>query len=141
MPLITSVVQNVFTGKVHHGPTYLKNIDGPNKHTNVIKVGRAMRTFIYRSKEEAMFQTHAIQNHPRSKVFFSQIPSQKVGNQQKIHKSEDHIFYCCPECSFKSNQTAFKIHALEKHPDSLALFMKDSDNGKSSKFVFSFHTQ
>ena len=29
---------------------------------------------VYRSQEEASFQTHAIQNHPKSSVFFS-IPS------------------------------------------------------------------
>ena len=82
-----------------------------------------------------MFQTHAVQNHPRSKVFFSLIPS------VQIDKIEEHIFYCCPECSYKTEKKeTFQSHAVEKHPESLVLFVKDSDDDtKSSKFCLFVH--
>ena len=50
------------------------------------------------------------------------------------YKIEEHVFYCCPECEFKSEkENTFKMHALENHPHSLSLFIKDSDSTKSSK--------
>ena len=41
------------------------------KHLDILEKQGYVR--IDSSKEESMFQTHAVQNHPRSKVFFSQI--------------------------------------------------------------------
>ena len=88
---------------------------------------------VYRSKEDTHFQTHAVQNHPRSKVFFCQMPA------SQNYKIEDHVFYCCPECEFKSEkENTFKMHALENHPHSLSLFIKDSDSTKSSKSYKSY---
>ena len=55
----------------------------------------------------------------------------------QINKIEDHIYYCCPECSYKTDKEEnFHTHALEKHPESLVLFVKNSDDDtKISKFL------
>ena len=47
---------------------------------------------VYRSKEETTFQVHALQNHPRSQVFFNPVPwseDQQVKTEQEgsIEKS------------------------------------------------------
>ena len=77
---------------------------------------------VYRSKEESTFQAHAVQNHPRSRVFFNREQPQKK-------EIEADLYYCCPECSFKTPEpNKFQIHALQKHPQSLAFFTGDSDN-------------
>ena len=74
---------------------------------------------VFRSKEKSSFQSHAIENHPKSKVFFS-------SNQRETQKTGNNLFYCCPECVYKSEDvSAFQIHALEKHPStSMAFFSK-----------------
>ena len=65
---------------------------------------------VYRSKDESSFQTHAVQNHPDSRVFF--IPKEVNDSTAK-----NNIYYCCPECDFKSKDVSmFQIHVLKEHP-------------------------
>ena len=85
---------------------------------------------VYRSKEESSFQSHAIQNHPKSKTFFE--PDQKILAQE----TDVNIYFCCPECSFRNKDVnMFQLHALENHPISLDFFMENNTNDKSSKFL------
>ena len=68
------------------------------------------------------FQAHAVQNHPRSRTFF---------NREQPGKKEigEDLYYCCPECDFKSQEpNKFQIHALQKHPQSLAFFTGDQQD-------------
>ena len=76
---------------------------------------------VFRSKEISSFQLHAVDNHPKSKVFFSSRETQEPGTN---------LFYCCPECIFKSEDVnMFQIHALENHPStSLAFFSRDDNH-------------
>ena len=70
-----------------------------------------------------LFQAHAVQNHPRSRAFFSAIQYHEPQAKKEI--SED-LYYCCPECDFKTAEpNKFQIHALQKHPLSLAFFTGD----------------
>ena len=77
----------------------------------------------FRSKEISSFQSHAVENHPKSKVFFSE-------KQRETQEIEANLFYCCPECIYKSEDVnMFQIHALENHPStSLAFFSRDDSN-------------
>ena len=79
---------------------------------------------------EFSLQAHAVQNHPRSRAFFNAMQYQP---QAKKEISED-LFYCCPECDFKTAEpNKFQIHALEKHPQSLAFFSgEDEKPGKNN---------
>ena len=87
---------------------------------------------VYRSKEETSFQSHAIQNHPRSRIFFNSPPL----SSEDLPGIDAQIFFCCPECSFKSQkENVFQIHALEKHPQSLYFFMGDLEEKKSGMFI------
>ena len=80
---------------------------------------------VYRSKEESSFQTHALQNHPKSKKFFK---------YEETDKIDANLHYCCPECTYRSkNMNNFQIHALENHPLCLVFFNQESDNNESSK--------
>ena len=55
---------------------------------------------VFRSKKASSFQKHAIENHPKSKVFFS--AEQKESSQNTIASNEQsNLFYCCPECSYR----------------------------------------
>ena len=57
----------------------------------------------------------------------------------QIDRIEDHIYYCCPECSYKTDkEETFKTHALEKHPESLVLFVKNSDDDSKIGKFFTF---
>ena len=83
---------------------------------------------VFRSKEKSSFQSHAIENHPKSKVFFS-------SKQRETQKTGNNLFYCCPECTYKSEDVSmFQIHALEKHPStSMAFFSKhDTDDNENT---------
>ena len=83
---------------------------------------------VYRSREETSFQTHALQNHPKSKIFFKSVQSNLQNN------AESSLFYCCPECDYKCKDVnTFQIHALEGHPSSLSFFTKDNLQDKESK--------
>ena len=85
----------------------------------------------FRTKEQSNFESHAVQNHPKSKVFFKHVPTE-------VKESKEKIFYCCPECNFKSKDVnIFQIHALKEHPiTSLAFFTKDNPEDKPSKSFF-----
>ena len=84
---------------------------------------------VYRSKEESSFQSHAIQNHPKSEAFFK--PESTIEPEV-----EGHVFYCCPECDYKSKDVnVFQIHALEKHPTSLSFFTREETHDSSRKFL------
>ena len=86
---------------------------------------------VYRSKEESSFQSHAIQNHPKSEAFFK--PESTIESEVEVH-----VFYCCPECDYKSKDVnVFQIHALEKHPTSLSFFTREETHNSSSKFLAS----
>ena len=75
-----------------------------------------------------------MQNHPRSRAFFNAM--QYVQPQAKKEISED-LYYCCPECDFKTSEpNKFQIHALQKHPLSLAFFTGDQDPEKSGEIHF-----
>ena len=91
---------------------------------------------VYRSKEETSFQSHAIQNHPRSRIFFNNsTPLLSEASKDLPPGIDAKIFFCCPECSFKSQkENVFQIHALEKHPQSLYFFMGDTEEMKSGRF-------
>ena len=66
-----------------------------------------------------------MQNHPRSRAFFSAIQYHEPQAKKEI--SED-LYYCCPECDFKTAEpNKFQIHALQKHPLSLAFFTGDQE--------------
>ena len=83
---------------------------------------------VFRSKEKSSFQSHAIENHPKSKVFFS-------SKQRETQKTGNNLFYCCPECVYKSEDVSmFQIHALENHPStSMAFFSKhDTDDNENT---------
>ena len=83
---------------------------------------------VYRSREESSFQSHAIQNHPKSRTLFQPEPV------EKLNESNVNLHYCCPECGYRSEDVnMFQIHALENHPRSLPFFTDDSPNDKSSK--------
>ena len=77
----------------------------------------------FRSKETSSFQSHAVENHPKSKVFFS-------ATEKETQEIGTNLFYCCPECIYKSEDVnMFQIHALENHPStSLAFFSRDDSN-------------
>ena len=78
---------------------------------------------VYRSKEESSFQSHALKNHPRSKILF------KPEQTQKSHESYMNLCYCCPECVYKSEDVnLFQIHALQNHPRSFSFFTDESCN-------------
>ena len=80
---------------------------------------------VYRSKEESSFQTHALQNHPKSKTFFK---------YEEADEIDANLHYCCPECTYRSkNINMFQIHALENHPLCLVFFNQENDNNESSK--------
>ena len=80
---------------------------------------------VFRSKEKSSFQSHAIENHPKSKVFFR-------SKQRETQKTGSNLFYCCPECVYKSEDVnQFQIHALEKHPSTSMAFFSKHDSGKS----------
>ena len=84
---------------------------------------------VYRSKEESSFQSHAIQNHPKSEAFFK--PESTIESEVEVH-----VFYCCPECDYKSKDVnVFQIHALEKHPTSLSFFTREETHDSSRKFL------
>ena len=76
---------------------------------------------VFRSKEISSFQSHAVDNHPKSKVFFS---------SRETQEPRTNLFYCCPECIYKSEDVnMFQIHALENHPStSLAFFSRDDNH-------------
>ena len=83
---------------------------------------------VYRSKEESKFQTHALQNHPKSKTFFKY--------KQPKAELDINLKYCCPECTFRStDMNKFQIHALENHPSSLIFFSQEHGTDKSSKKI------
>ena len=77
----------------------------------------------FRSQETSSFQSHAVENHPKSKVFFS-------AKQRETQEIGINLFYCCPECIYKSEDVnMFQIHALENHPStSLAFFSRDDNH-------------
>ena len=84
---------------------------------------------VYRSKEESSFYSHAIQNHPKSRIFFQPDSLQEI--------QIDPLFYCCPECNFRTKDVnMFQIHALENHPTSLTFFAGERSDDKSSKCIF-----
>ena len=80
----------------------------------------------FRSKEESNFQSHALQNHPKSKIFFK--PKEILPSEEK----NLNFCYCCPECTYKSeNLNLFQIHALQNHPLSVSFFMRENTNSDS----------
>ena len=71
-----------------------------------------------------------MQNHPKSKAFFKH-------DQTEVQEIQSSLFYCCPECSYKSKDVnQFQIHALEKHPQSMSFFTRENINENQGKYRF-----
>jgi hypothetical protein len=83
----------------------------------------------FRSKKESSFQTHAVETHLNSKVFFN-------SEQREARELVISLFYYCPECVYKSEDLSeFQLHALENHPASLTFFSRDDSQSKNNFFA------
>ena len=77
----------------------------------------------FRSKENSSFESHAVQNHPKSKAFFGNCA---VTVQTKTEESITDLLYCCSQCTYKTEDSnLFQIHSqrhlISQLPESDAL--------------------